>query len=62
MGLTAVPALAQDQFDLPVTGQVLEGWVRADGTRMAAVQLDLEPGWKTYWRAPGDAGIPPSFD
>jgi DsbC/DsbD-like thiol-disulfide interchange protein len=29
---------------------------------MAAVNLDLAPGWKTYWRSPGDAGIPPSFD
>ncbi|UWR24085.1 hypothetical protein K3756_03525 [Sulfitobacter sp. S190] len=29
---------------------------------MAAVALELEPGWKTYWRAPGDAGIPPQFD
>ena len=26
------------------------------------VQLDLDPGWKTYWRNPGDAGIPPRFD
>jgi len=25
------------------------------------VQLELEPGWKTYWRNPGDAGIPPRF-
>ena len=29
---------------------------------MAALQLTLAPGWKTYWRAPGDAGIPPVFD
>lgn len=60
--LTALPATAQDRFAMPVTAQVLHGWVQPDGTRMAAVQMDLEPGWKTYWRAPGDAGIPPSFD
>jgi DsbC/DsbD-like thiol-disulfide interchange protein len=29
---------------------------------MAAVDLTLAPGWKTYWRSPGDAGIPPRFD
>ncbi len=29
---------------------------------MAALDLVLAPGWKTYWRSPGDAGIPPSFD
>ncbi|WP_299916680.1 protein-disulfide reductase DsbD domain-containing protein [uncultured Roseobacter sp.] len=60
--LTALPAAAQDRFAIPVTAQVLPGWVRDDGARVAAVQLSLEPGWKTYWRAPGDAGIPPSFD
>lgn len=29
---------------------------------MAAIRLELEEGWHTYWRAPGDAGIPPIFD
>ena len=33
-----------------------------NGARMAAVELRLAPGWKTYWRSPGDAGIPPGFD
>lgn len=28
---------------------------------MAGLRIRLEPGWKTYWRAPGDAGIPPQF-
>lgn len=26
------------------------------------VEVKLEPGWKTYWRSPGDAGIPPQVD
>jgi suppressor for copper-sensitivity B len=26
------------------------------------VQIKLKPGWWTYWRAPGDAGLPPEFD
>ncbi|MGY3437848.1 protein-disulfide reductase DsbD domain-containing protein [Marinovum sp. KMM 9989] len=29
---------------------------------MAGLLIDLSPGWKTYWRSPGDAGIPPRFD
>ncbi|WP_298839361.1 protein-disulfide reductase DsbD domain-containing protein [uncultured Roseobacter sp.] len=55
-------AAAQNSFSDPVTAQVLPGWVNADGTRVAALHLALEAGWKTYWRAPGDAGIPPAFD
>ncbi|MGH6859575.1 MAG: protein-disulfide reductase DsbD domain-containing protein [Phyllobacterium sp.] len=27
-----------------------------------AIQIDLDPGWKTYWREPGDAGVPPELD
>ncbi len=26
------------------------------------IEIVLSPGWKTYWRYPGDAGIPPRFD
>jgi DsbC/DsbD-like thiol-disulfide interchange protein len=29
---------------------------------MAALHLQLAPHWKTYWRAPGEGGIPPLFD
>lgn len=28
----------------------------------AGVEIRLAPGWKTYWRYPGDSGVPPSFD
>jgi DsbC/DsbD-like thiol-disulfide interchange protein len=28
----------------------------------AGVEINLDPGWKTYWREPGDSGVPPSFD
>ncbi len=28
----------------------------------AGVEIKLAPGWKTYWRYPGDAGVPPQFD
>ena len=28
----------------------------------AAVQIKMQPGWKTYWRYPGDSGVPPMFD
>ncbi len=29
----------------------------------AGLEIELSPGWKTYWRIPGDAGgVPPEFD
>ena len=55
----AAPVLAQDTP--PVTVEVLQGWELHDGRRVAALRLSLEDGWKTYWRAPGDSGIPPHF-
>ena len=35
----------------------------ASGKPMAAVEIELAEGWKTYWRFPGDAGgVPPMFN
>jgi DsbC/DsbD-like thiol-disulfide interchange protein len=35
----------------------------ADATFVrAGVEIKLEPGWKTYWRDPGDSGMPPTLD
>jgi DsbC/DsbD-like thiol-disulfide interchange protein len=28
----------------------------------AGIEITLQPGWKTYWRYPGDSGVPPRFD
>jgi DsbC/DsbD-like thiol-disulfide interchange protein len=51
-------------------------WIEQDGARIrlvaaepapdapemrAALVVELKPGWKTYWRDPGDAGVPPQF-
>jgi DsbC/DsbD-like thiol-disulfide interchange protein len=33
-----------------------------DGTIRAMLEIDLLPGWKTYWRDPGESGIPPTID
>lgn len=32
------------------------------GTTLIGVQIRLQPGWKTYWRTPGEAGVPTQFD
>ncbi len=60
----AVPSFAPAQTAVPdgvVAARILPGWRAADGRHMAALEVTLAPGWKTYWRAPGDAGIPPAF-
>ena len=34
-----------------------------DGVRLrAGVEIQLDPGWHTHWRYPGDSGVPPTFD
>lgn len=33
-----------------------------EGRVSGALEIRLKPGWKTYWRDPGEAGIPPQID
>lgn len=61
LSLLALPALAQTQDDV-LSARVLPGWKAADGHYMSAISLTLAPGWHTYWRSPGETGIPPVFD
>ncbi len=54
----AVPAAATDpgaSLRLVVAGS-------RDGRPDLGLEIALAPGWKTYWRQPGDAGLPPVFD
>ena len=59
--LAATSASAQVELDV-IDARLLTGWRTADGTHVSGLELTLAPGWKTYWRTPGDAGIPPIFD
>jgi DsbC/DsbD-like thiol-disulfide interchange protein len=61
LALAPVTAAAE-MPDQMVRAELLSGWRMAGGDHVAALRLTLAPGWKTYWRAPGDAGIPPLFD
>lgn len=45
-----------------VTARFIAGMPAAGGGRMAGLSLKLADGWKTYWRSPGEVGVPPSFD
>lgn len=40
---------------------ILPGYPTANG-HMIAARIQLKEGWKTYWRAPGGNGIPPTFN
>jgi DsbC/DsbD-like thiol-disulfide interchange protein len=68
IGLVA-PAKAGDAFSsdwavgLKSSARLLAGDA-ADGRLQAGVEIKLAPGAITYWRNPGDAGLPPvlSFD
>jgi DsbC/DsbD-like thiol-disulfide interchange protein len=44
--------------------RLVSGTVDVDGAPalVAGIQLRMDSGWKTYWRNPGDSGVPPSFD
>ncbi len=59
------PALAGDASawdgDQRAAVRLIAGAQRGP-VRRAGIEIRLAPGWKTYWRYPGDSGIPPRFD
>lgn len=62
LAVSFAPAANAQNFDDIVDASLITGWRQADGSHMAGIRLKLADGWHTYWRAPGDAGIPPTFD
>jgi DsbC/DsbD-like thiol-disulfide interchange protein len=55
--LAALPAARALAAEQPYQVRLVKGAAGKIG-----VVIDLLPGWKTYWKVPGDAGIPPQFD
>src|SRR6201981_4232001 len=35
---------------------------RSGAVLLGGIAFQLQSGWKTYWRNPGDSGVPPRFD
>src|SRR6185369_1456809 len=35
---------------------------RSGAVLLGGIAFQLQAGWKTYWRTPGDSGVPPRFD
>ena len=62
MALLAVPAVcaAAGNASEWVEGHSSRARIIGGGDGVAAVELQLPEGWKTYWRSPGEAGgVPP---
>jgi DsbC/DsbD-like thiol-disulfide interchange protein len=61
----AFPAQAQDASpwlrDSHSAVRLLAG-SRSGSVLLGGIAFQLQPGWKTYWRTPGDSGVPPRFD
>lgn len=60
--LAALPLAAESPAPGLTSVRILPGWTQSDGSRIGAIEFRLDPGWKTYWRNPGDSGLPPVFD
>ena len=49
--------------DIRSSARIIAGSVPGNsGALRAGIEIKLQPGWKTYWRYPGDSGVPPQFD
>src|SRR5256886_17270249 len=61
----AIEAHAEDaspwQRDAHSAVRLLAG-SRSGAVLLGGIAIQLQPGWHTYWRTPGDSGVPPRFD
>lgn len=69
IGQPGLPARAQDasewQADAHAAARLIAGaTLKSDAAARlrAGIEIRLDPGWKTYWRYPGDSGMPPTLD
>jgi suppressor for copper-sensitivity B len=65
LALGAAPATAGEGAwgnGLKASVRLIASGLDADGKLVAGIEVVMPPGWHTYWRTPGDAGLAPSFD
>lgn len=66
--LSSVPARAQQAAMSPWSKadhsslRLIAGATSPSGKQRVGVEIVMAPGYKTYWRSPGDYGAPPQFD
>jgi len=69
-GMAAISATAGNAADESPWSEDIRSAVRlvagtnkdGEAKLRAGVEIKMQPGWKTYWRYPGDSGVPPQFD
>jgi DsbC/DsbD-like thiol-disulfide interchange protein len=54
--LSAVAGAVEKPYRVSFVGDAYDGKAWTTGIR-----IEMDEGWKTYWRMPGEAGIPPDF-
>jgi DsbC/DsbD-like thiol-disulfide interchange protein len=63
---SSAPCAAEDfsrwDGDARSSARLIAGARTADVPYRAGIEIKLKAGWHTYWRYPGDAGVPPQFD
>jgi DsbC/DsbD-like thiol-disulfide interchange protein len=66
LGVFAVPAGAAEESRWDAGShwgvRLIAGRAESDARLRAGLEFRLDAGWKTYWRYPGDSGVPPVFD
>jgi DsbC/DsbD-like thiol-disulfide interchange protein len=61
--LTAAQAQDASPWQVDSHSQVrLMAGSRSGPVMLGGIAFQLQPGWHTYWRNPGDSGVPPRFD
>jgi len=54
---------AQDSPAVAVDLITAENWIAPGASSISAgLSISLSDGWKTYWRSPGEVGLPPEMD
>jgi DsbC/DsbD-like thiol-disulfide interchange protein len=65
--MSASPAYAADASpwseDIHSSFRMIAGSnTQSDAALRAGIEIRIDPGWHTYWRYPGDSGVPPRAD
>jgi len=58
----SIKSVFSKEFSDVLELELLKGWRQSNGIHYGGLKVKLSPGWKTYWRHPGETGFSPEFD